>query len=211
MAHTTLINVDIETTLKLSLFLSSLQNEYEKIEFLNQTENLIKESQTFELLKLYLNQTELILQSEEQSGSYFFEIPRNFFIFLIFFFYFLPYFLTFFHSPSISFSHLHFLCSPSLSLSLFFSLFLLSLSLDVLGSFQAIVSILYTLNDSNSVQEIVNLTVEKLTANKTEKVALRLRILVILFNLLLSIESKLILLKGYSFDFILILNFLFSL
>lgn len=121
MAHTTLINVDIETTLKLSLFLSSLQNEYEKIEFLNQTENLIKESQTFELLKLYLNQTELILQSEEQSGSYLLEIPRNFFIFLIFFFYFLLLFsdfLSLLHFLSLFFSLLH-LLSFSFTLSLF--------------------------------------------------------------------------------------------
>lgn len=120
MAHTTLINVDIETTLKLSLFLSSLQNEYEKIEFLNQTENLIKESQTFELLKLYLNQTELILQSEEQSGSYLLEIIRNFFIFLIFFFYFLLLFSDFL-SLSFTFFHSSFLLSFTLLLSLFLS------------------------------------------------------------------------------------------
>lgn len=68
MAHTTLINVDIETAPKLALFLSSLKPENERNFFLNETEKMIQESQTFELLTLYLNQTELILQCEEQSG-----------------------------------------------------------------------------------------------------------------------------------------------
>lgn len=91
--------------------------------------------------------------------------------------------------PSLSFS-------PSYSLILINFLLLYYLYLDAQGSFEAIVSILYTLNDVNSIQQIVNLFVEKLTNNKTEKTTLRLKILVVLFNLLTLVETKLTLLKG---------------
>ena len=70
--------------------------------------------------------------------------------------------------------------------------------LDAESCFQALVSILYTLEDEDSIQSIIDLTIARLCMNESEKYALRLRILASLFNLLVSIPAKFAVLKGVA-------------
>jgi hypothetical protein len=64
------------------------------------------------------------------------------------------------------------------------------------GCYDAVVSILFTIQSASEFNDIVQLMVRKLTDNRSEKTALRLRILVNFYNLLVALEHKLSVLKG---------------
>mmetsp|Transcript_15868 Transcript_15868/g.23898 ORF Transcript_15868/g.23898 Transcript_15868/m.23898 type:complete len:396 (+) Transcript_15868:45-1232(+) len=142
MAHTTLVNVDIETAPKLASFIADLiEEQEEKHQYLDECKAMIEAAQTYELLSKFLEKSDLILSME--NGQ------------------------------------------------------------DAEGSFQAIVSILYTLQEEDKALSITNTTVEKLCSNNESKCALRLKILVTFFNLLTNVQFKLTVLRAifkYAID-----------
>jgi hypothetical protein len=138
LAHTTLVNVDIDTASKLIAHLSRLpaaSTSADEPSFQSECETLIQQSKTFELLSYVVRRTDSLLLSQENLS-------------------------------------------------------------DVQGCFDAIVSILYTLTDLQETQQIVSLIIEQLTANTNEQIALRLRLLVNFYNLLIALQDKLSVLKG---------------
>lgn len=68
MANTTVVNVDIETAPKLASFLAELKGE-NKGQFLGDCQNMIQNSQTFDLLVQFLNETEAIVTLDNPKGN----------------------------------------------------------------------------------------------------------------------------------------------
>ena len=69
MAHATLVNVDIETAPKLALFISNAIGGEEGSSYLEECRTLIADAKTSDLLQKYLEQSEVILRSENERGD----------------------------------------------------------------------------------------------------------------------------------------------
>lgn len=62
--------------------------------------------------------------------------------------------------------------------------------------YDAFISILFTIHNTTEFNQIIQLMVQKLTENTQDKATLRLRILVNVYNLLIVVENKFLVLKG---------------
>ena len=72
---------------------------------------------------------------------------------------------------------------------------------DTVGCFQAVISIMFSLDGEN--QPIVDNIISCLTVDTTNKAALRLKVLVCVFNMLVTVKSKLAVIKAtfrYALD-----------
>ena len=69
MAQATLVNVDIETAPKLALFISEAIGGEQGSSYLEECRTLIASAMTSDLLNKYLEQSEVILSSENEKGG----------------------------------------------------------------------------------------------------------------------------------------------
>lgn len=68
MAHTTLVNVDIETAPKLATFISTSIGGEEGEAYLEECQTLITNAKTCDLVKKFLEKSECILNLENDKG-----------------------------------------------------------------------------------------------------------------------------------------------
>jgi hypothetical protein len=70
MAHTTLVDVDIEAAPKLAFFIANLiENAEEGTQFLAQAQEMINNAQTVDLLLKFLEKSDIIIETQFEQGN----------------------------------------------------------------------------------------------------------------------------------------------